>query len=384
MPAVSVQRRVSGNLGQWASIIAALCLPGVNLNAAPEGIRVAIDTSAAEAVLAAVTSDSAHVDALAEAAVGLPAIQAMLAKMKKYNAGASPESFRSALIAVAGGGHASLFPLEAIRSNPAMVRGLLDSLSVHREEMTARLRDRLAEFVPPGLAIDTKLVVVLGSNQNGWVPDQKTPTFYIDAGFQSGDADNLIAVATHELFHVVQGAVLPDWNPVFAEATGSDATAHEMHNVHAALLNLEVEGMADYVGDPRVLPGSGPGIARARREYDSNLARSSESFELFDTIIYRFSHDATARQSPLINISFGGAWGQTGYYVGYRMAKAIDRYRGRARLRALVALPPEDFVADYVAIAQAHPSDPEITPLDASTVQAVLAAKKWTQSSHPE
>jgi hypothetical protein len=53
------------------------------------------------------------------------------------------------------------------------------------------------------------------------------------------------------------------------------------------------------------------------------------------------------------------------------MAKTIDHYLGRARLRALTSLPPEQFVADYIALSRAHPDDPEITPLSAASIATV-------------
>ncbi len=343
----------------------------------PVALTITIDASAAEAVLAAVTSDPSRVERLADDVIKLPAIQAMIAKDHKYFPDASEQSFRTALVTVARGGHSDQFPLEAIRANPQVVRALLDSLKAQRVELTSLLQNRLAAFTPNGLTIDTKLVVVLGSHQNGWVPDQSTPIFYVDAGFQAGDLGNLIASGAHELFHVVQSAVQPDVNPAFTELPPSPAIDHEMHNVHAALLNLLFEGLADYVGDPVLFPGSGPIIDRARKDYARNWSRSGENFELFNTIIYRFARDSTAQLGPLLNVGFGGSWGQSGYYVGYRMAKAIDRYAGRDRLKALAALPPEEFLKDYIAICKAHPTDPEVTALPQSTIDAVRASALW-------
>ena len=149
----------------------------------------------------------------------------------------------------------------------------------------------------------------------------------------------------------------------------------EMHNVHAALLNLAIEGMADYVGDPRALPGSGAGIVRARREYARNLARSGESFALFDTIIYRLCRDPDAPLESLLNIGFGGSWEQSGYYVGYAMASAIERNAGLEKLQQLVASPPEDFVLEYIAVEK-RAGDRNVIRLAGSTAAAVLAARR--------
>jgi hypothetical protein len=339
------------------------------------GISVTIDTSAAEAVLKAVTGDLTDAESLARTALELPGIQAMIAKEHRYVPAASADSFIAAVLATVNGRGGEPFALREIRDNPAQVRTLLANLTSRKTELSGRLTDRLGMYAPRGLTLHTTLAVVLGSHQNGWVPDQKTPVFYIDAGFQSGDADALIAVAAHELFHVVQGAVQPDWSAALAASTSSSPEMREMHNVHAALLNLVIEGMADYVGDPRALPGDGSGIERARREYTRNLARSSESFALFDTIIYRLYRDPDAPLESLLNIGFGGSWEQTGYYVGFAMASAIERYVGRERLQELVASPPEDFVLEYVAVER-RAADRNLMRPAASSVEAASASRR--------
>ena len=343
------------------------------------GLSVTIDTSAADAVLKAVTGEASDAQSQARAALLLPGVQAMIAKEHRYVPAASAESFLSAVAEAAEGRGDDVFPLREIRDNPAQIRGLLTSLASRKAELAERLTDRLRMFAPPGLTLHTTLAVVLGSHQNGWVPDQRTPVFYIDAGFQSGDADALIAVAAHELFHVVQGAVQPDWSAALEPSGSGSPDIREMHNVHAALLNLAIEGVADYVGDPRAFPGIGPGIVRARSEYARNLTRSRESFALFDTMIYRLYSDPDAPLESLLNIGFGGSWGQSGYYVGFAMASAIDRYAGREKLRQLVASPPEDFVLEYIAVEK-RAADRDLIRLAVSSAAAVLASRQSLRS----
>jgi hypothetical protein len=342
--------------------------------AAPPGISVSIDTTVADAVLQAATADAADVPGRAAAVLALPGFSAMIAKEQRYTPAATAAAFNAALIALAQGGSGEPFALAPVREHPEKVRALLLALRAQQAPFAARLAQRLNAFAPRELRLHTSLVVVLGSHQNGWVPDQKTPVFYVDAGFQSGDVDGLLAVAAHELFHTVQGAVQPDWERALAPAPGLSPKAREAHNVHAAVLNLVIEGMADYVGDPQALPGEGPGMQQARRDYERNLARSGENFALFDTILYRLGTDEAAPLGELLKVGFGGNWDQSGYYVGYVMARAIDRYRGRERLRVLVTLPPEEFVLDYIALTQAHADNADLVPLSGASVAAVQAS----------
>jgi hypothetical protein len=339
----------------------------------PPSVTVDIDLSAAEVILAAATSDPEHAAEAAEAALRIPAVTALIAKEHKYNLNASGETFRSDVVAAASGLPTRVFPLKRLRDDPKPVRDMLETLRTNRVAIARHLGEGLQSFAPDGTNINAQLIVLLGSNQYGWVPDQRSTAFYADAGRHLGDVDGLVALAAHELFHVVQGLSQPDWSPLFAELpTTSAADARLRHHIRAALTNLVIEGMATYVGDPDAWGANHEGFDHDKREYARELARSTETFALFDTIIYRLARDSDAPLDVLLNIGFGGSWDQTGYYVGYRMAKVIDGFRGRARLRALVALTPEEFVGDYIVAANLHRDDPEVTPLAAATIATVL------------
>jgi hypothetical protein len=339
--------------------------------AAPAHFTVAVDTSAAEAILAAATSPPGQAGAAADAALALPGVIAMIEKEHRYNARASAETLKADILAVVAGSPPSVFPLRAIRADPDRYRQTLQELRTRKEEIGRHLAAGLRDFSPDGTRIDARLAVVIGSNQVGWVPEQQASTLYVDATRYLGSVDGLVAVAGHELFHIVQGSWQPDWGPVFAPAPPDAPAAQRLrHNVHAAFVNLVIEGMATYVGDP--VRWCRSGCDHDRNEYARELARSGQTFALFDTIVYRFARDEAAPLDTLLSIGFNGSWDETGYYVGYRMAELIARYSGRERLRALVARPAEDFLAEYVAVIKSHPDDPQAVALAPATVAALV------------
>jgi hypothetical protein len=57
------------------------------------------------------------------------------------------------------------------------------------------------------------------------------------------------------------------------------------------------------------------------------------------------------------------------------MASAIDRYAGRKRLQELVALPPEDFVLEYVAVEK-RAADRSLIRLAGSSAEAASASRR--------
>lgn len=348
---------------------------GVSASARPSQFTVEIDTSGAEAVLAMALADPAHVEAAADNALKNPAVLAMLTKMAKYDKSVTPQSFRATAITFANGGGPGpndLYDLDDLKNDPAPFERMLARFKSEGPALSRRIADRLRDFSPDGLDVHARLFVVLGSsNQNGWVPDQSKPDFYINLEFHGEEMDSLINTSTHELFHVVQGMVQPDWTSVFDDKPDLPPEAREQHRAHAVLMNLLLEGTATYVGDPTIYVATGPQLRRQQAELKRFLGASEDIFSLFDSTLFRARHDPDAKLDPLLAVDFSGLLDQSGYYVGYRMARTIDKYSGRARLRALIARPPEEFVAEYIAIAQAHPDDPDITPLAPSSVATV-------------
>lgn len=335
-------------------------------------VLVRIDLTAAEAILNAATSDPAHAAESADAALKLAPVIAMIAKEHKYNSNATAATFRADVIAAASGLPTRVFPFKGLKDDPKPARDMLASLQSNDADLTKRLSEGLQSFAPNGTVISATLVALLGSNQYGWVPDQKSTAFYADIGRHLGDVDGLMALAAHELFHVVQGVSQPEWGPLFVELPKTAPQAVRIrHHLRAAVTNLVIEGMATYVGDPTAWGAIHKGFDHDKREYERELARSTETFALFDSIVFRLARDADAPEDLLLSIGFGGSWDQTGYYVGYQMAKVIDRYRGRDRLRALVARRPEEFVDDYIAVSKAHPDDPALVPLAQPTIATV-------------
>ncbi len=337
----------------------------------PAKVTVDINTSGASAVLAAATADPAHAAAAADAALENDAVRAMIAKMAQYDHTVTPESFKAAVVSLANGGSEGAFDLARLRSDPDVTRRMLARMTAEHDTLSRRLAARLQSFTPDNLDLHATMFVLVGAkHQNGWVPDN-TPHFYVDLGFHREEMESLTNKAAQELFHVVQVTVQPIGASELADQPTLPVEARELHRAHAIVLNLVIEGMATYVGDPSIYTATGPRLAHDQDQQKKELARATDIFALFDTILFRASHDPDAPLDPLLRIGFGGPWDETGYFVGYRMAKTIDRYSGRDRLRALVTMPPEAFVAEYIAIAQAHPSDPEITPLAPATIATI-------------
>ena len=270
----------------------------------------------------------------------------MIAKMARYDHTVTPESFKAAVIPVADGGSEGAFDLARLRSDPDVTRRMLARLTAEHDAISTRLAGRLQSFTPDNVDLHATMFVLVGAkHQNGWVPDN-APNFYVDLGFHREEMESMTNSAAHELFHVVQVTVQPIDQSQLTDQPGLPVDARELHRAHAVVLNLVIEGMATYVGDASIYTATGPRLTHDQDQLKKELARATDIFALFDTILFRARHDPDAPLDPLLNIGFGGSWDETGYFVGYRMAKTIDRYSGRDRLRALVSYRPKHLSAN--------------------------------------
>jgi hypothetical protein len=338
----------------------------------PATFSVTLDVSGANAVLTAALADTTQADAAADAALRNDAVRAMIVKMAKYDSTITPAAFKAAVLRLSHGGDPAPFDLARLRTDPASTQRMLAHLTADSAVITQRLADRLQSFTPDGMNVHATMHVLVGaSHQNGWVPEDSHADFYVDLGFHREEVESMINSASHELFHVVQELAQPDIGAQMTDRPSLGADARERYRARAFLLNLVIEGMASYVGDPSIYQSTGPRMAHDQKELQRELGRAGDIFALFDTILFRCAHDPDAPLGTLLKLGFAGSWDQTGYYVGYRMSKVIDRYAGRVRLRALVGAPAADFAMEYIRIARAHPDDPEITPLAPASIAIV-------------
>ena len=211
-----------------APIVAVAALTAISLNVDTSGrvlpparVSVAIDTSGASAVLAAALADPAHAAQAADAALENRVVRAMISKMAIYDHKVTAETFKAAVISLANGGSGNPFDLDRLRRDPEPTRRMLTRLAAEHDDISRRLADRLQSFTPDGLDVHGTMFVLVGAaHQNGWVPDQNHPDFYVDLGFHGEEVESLVNSAAHELFHVIQGMVQSNVDSVMEDQPG--------------------------------------------------------------------------------------------------------------------------------------------------------------------
>jgi hypothetical protein len=137
--------------------------PSPRVAVPPARFNVTIDTTGASVVLAAALSDPAHAGEAAEAALANTAVQAMIAKMAKYDQTVTPEAFKRAVVSLANGGSGEPFDLARLRADPGPTRRMLVRLAGDQGTIAGRIADRLQSFTPDGLDVHARLFVLVGA-----------------------------------------------------------------------------------------------------------------------------------------------------------------------------------------------------------------------------
>jgi hypothetical protein len=256
-------------------------------------------------------------------------------------------------------------------------RAKIAALAEHRTELSARVAQMLAPYMPPGPAYHGNVVLAVPYFSCGGFSFEQY--FFIDiacmnAGLE-GDMDSVRLLIAHETFHAIQAQryfhVIDEPDEVHDRATA-------LEFMFGSLL---WEGMAEHVAPTAELAnttGGGRLTQIFRKFQQDNVNRVRSNFAatsvMFEYVADTTDADAQRRATAAYSVPFSGTFTQFGYYVGDRMAKDIEDAWGRDALVCVTQLPPEQFVLAHDAVTQ---NVPEARRLSAP----VVAAAQWLAST---
>ncbi|MFL5239268.1 MAG: DUF5700 domain-containing putative Zn-dependent protease [Rhizomicrobium sp.] len=315
-------------------------------------LSIRIDYAGAEALLAAVQRH-AITDAEIDRLLSIRGVRAMVANTTKYIPEDTAQVFRIALkefIATGKVTHGH-FGISAVADRQAAARAAMAALksdSAIAAEITAPVRRYQPETGP----LTATVYCVAGGASDGFVMDgDPEPAFFMAIDRSQGDADGVKLNMTHELYHVTQRAARARAvNPAMRGFNQSSSTPP----VRLLTTVLE-EGTAVYVAEPMLAHGSGPYISEWRAGYAKNkpAAVITANFALFDKLLAGLTAGAM-KWDDAYEKGFSNKCPPL-YFVGYEMAKAIDRTYGPARIGAYFQEHPAAFFRDYVALSRKNP-----------------------------
>lgn len=284
----------------------------------------------------------------------LPSTQALIRQTARFDPSATEENFKSSLrrVAETGTSEHDPFRFAVVKARLEPVRSLLKEIEGSRQRFVSDVIARVREYAPDDVTLKSRVHFILGGTSDGFAPD--SDAFYIALHYYGDDSEGLKTLMAHELLHNVQAALRGARQ---GGGRGPDAPAH-ISNSLTLLRDTVNEGMASMAGDALLLPGGKQYSDFLKAKYQRNLGRIKSNFALFEALLYRAYNDPAADFEQLRSIGFAGAWDSPLYFVGYRMGKVIEKYEGKAGVRALAGAEPLQFFNLYVELYRKH-NDPE-------------------------
>jgi hypothetical protein len=320
-------------------------------------IQLEFDASAARTLLDLLERKEVS-DEEIQRVITLPGTQAMIKQASRFDPAATADNFKLSLrrIVETGVSESDPFRLTLVKSRLPLVRALLKRIESNPRVFVDAVTSRMREYAPDNVSLKSKVYFIVGGTSDGFAPTKDE--FYIALHYYGDDYDGLKALMAHELFHHVQATIRS------ARATDKPATPPPANvtNSLAILSNTVNEGTASMVGDALLLPGGKQYSDFFKAKYKKNLDRIKSNFALFEALLYRAYNDPGADFGQLNNLGFSGTWDSPLYFVGYRMGKVIEKYKGKEAIKASVGRDPLEFFNQYIEIYQKQ-NDPEIIKL---------------------
>jgi hypothetical protein len=327
---------------------------------------VAIDTEAARAVLQAVANPQLT-EADARRIAQLQGNRMLIRKQQGYGQPADEARFVRELLAAARGEtlpDRGYFNFEQVKRRRDATGRTLDRLEREKPELIRWVSERVGGFAPAGNDLALRGYVIAGGGSTGFAFGGAD--FYLNIDHFPDDYDAVRTITAHELYHAVQGAALTARG--LEESRGFDQDRYaalgskaerDKHAVEGFLYNLLTEGLAIMVGDPATLTGDAPMSKMERERLQTQQRRMDRLATQLDMSLMALTADQPIAYDRAYALGFYGP-DQPLYYLGYAMAQAIARSRGNARIGELSVGTGCEFVREYLTLARADATLPQL------------------------
>jgi hypothetical protein len=317
----------------------------------PSRFSFRMDFDGAEALLAVLehrTVSDAEIDKL----LAIQGVGAMVDNTTRFIPSDTRGVFRAALKEFVTTRKSTIghFRLDECSERSDEIRTLIRDLRADRN-LFAEVAAPIGPYMPALPHFTATVYGVAGGASDGFVFDREPePAFYVAVNRAEGDAEGVKLNMSHELYHVAQRMAR-------ARVPGLDAKVLDPATAPATARLLRVildEGTATYVSEPppkaSFFSRSGAYMRMWRASYAKNASpeRIAANFAEFDRLLSGL-RTGSMTWEEVSNVVFTG-YGPGPYFVGYEMAKAIDRRHGPGRIATLFEQHPAAFFRMYIEL----------------------------------
>lgn len=250
-----------------------------------------------------------------------------------------------------GGEYEPYFRFNGVWQERSKIRTLIKSIRGDERKIVGETLAQLTRYRPNTGALSITVYFIAGGVSGGFAFENDSRAFYANLVRADGDLNGVVLNMAHEAYHVMQIAA--------QRRAGINAlwvSNEKVPPVERLLMGVLAEGTANYVADPTRSTAAGANMESARERYRRNAlpARVAENFALFDTVLKEV-REGRITWSEAYKKGFTSENDDSFYFVGYEMAKALERYCGRKCIGGLFEMPPVEFFRHYIALYREHP-----------------------------
>lgn len=317
-------------------------------------VTLRLDYAGAEALLDALERDSLS-DADVDDLLRIPGLRAMVNNVTRFIPKVGVPEFREEVKAFAqakkGGRHNDFFQFEHAWQERTRVRTLIGAIRADERRLVRETLSPLTRYSPDTGPLTVTVYFVAGGVSTGFAFEDDSTPFYANLVRAKGDLNGVALNMAHEAYHVMQFTA--------QKRAGIPAlwvSNEKMPPAERLFAGTLSEGTANYVVDPTRSAAAGPDMENARERYRRNAepGRVAENFALFDTLLKKI-RDGQITWEAVQSQGFSRDNDDRFYFVGYEMAKALDRHCGRRCISRLFKEPPVEFFRRYIVLYRKHP-----------------------------
>ena len=312
------------------------------------GVTLSLTDQSARANLRII--DGRVSDAEFDRALRLPGNLALVEKSNQTGALNTIDDLRFALSTAREGQtpNPDLFGIGRLRRDMNAAKDLLELLDRDAENIIGRVCEKLTPYLPEGYEQDIKVFILAGGYATGFTFDDGAD-FFLAAQRIGDDPAGLELVIVHELFHVIQTSLSPLSKRRMQEAekaypVKSRALAH--------LFNGYLEGGATWVANADDYSGQGRTVSYFKDVQGNYSQRFRRLFVTFEAYLYQLFNDPAADSDKIYSAGFMDDGPL--YFVGFYMARELEKENGASAIRDLLSQPPTTFYQEYQSLCHAN------------------------------
>ncbi len=268
------------------------------------------------------------------------------------------------------------FEWQSVKKNLPQMTALINQIENDKTDFLADIEKMIQPYAPKDLKGSLTATFLSGGGSLGFTLDNE-PNLYVALQKIGDDYEGLKYLVAHELYHSVQELGRQKRLVNQKEIALPDS----VRNDFVIIKNTYTEGTATLVGDPQNAKNLKKLGQSQKDEYAKNLARSRLNFALFEALLFQTDNNKTADIDQIYRIGFTTAFDETLYFVGYRMARAIEKYKGKQTVAALIEKNPIEFFNLYVELYKAHNDDPTLIKFNKSTEDTLSKLQEWNRKT---